>query len=98
MATEHMNQLTPKELDIYKRKYKSAYKQFDKYFLFIERSIQILKDHGYLGYILPSRFIKVDAGKNYASFYQKINIYLNLFLLVLIKYSRIKRLTLVCYF
>ncbi|EIG1887881.1 N-6 DNA methylase [Escherichia coli] len=68
MATEHMNQLTPKELDIYKRKYKSAYKQFDKYFLFIERSIQILKDHGYLGYILPSRFIKVDAGKKLRKF------------------------------
>lgn len=64
MATEHMNQLTPNELDIYKRKYKSAFKQFDKYFLFIERSMQVLKEHGYLGYILPSKFIKVGAGKN----------------------------------
>ncbi|MBG6030793.1 N-6 DNA methylase [Proteus hauseri] len=64
MATEHMNQFTSKELDIYKKKYKSAFKQFDKYFLFIERSMQILKEGGYLGYILPSKFIKVGAGKN----------------------------------
>ncbi len=64
MATEHMNQLTPKELDIYKKKYKSAFKQFDKYFLFVERSMQVLKEGGYLGYILPSKFIKVGAGKN----------------------------------
>lgn len=64
MATEHMKQLTSKELDIYKQKYISAYKQFDKYFLFIERAMQILKKGGYLGYILPSKFIKVGAGKN----------------------------------
>ncbi|MBD3842143.1 MAG: N-6 DNA methylase, partial [Campylobacterales bacterium] len=64
MATEHMKQLTPLELPIYKNKYKSAFKQFDKYFLFVERSLQLLKDNGYLGYILPSKFIKVGAGKN----------------------------------
>lgn len=64
MATEHMKQLTSKELDIYKGKYKSAFKQFDKYFLFVERSMQVLKEGGYLGYILPSKFIKVGAGKN----------------------------------
>lgn len=64
MATEHMIQLTSKEMEIYKKKYKSAFKQFDKYFLFIERSMQILKEGGYLGYILPSKFIKVGSGKN----------------------------------
>ncbi|MCF9047382.1 Eco57I restriction-modification methylase domain-containing protein [Acinetobacter nectaris] len=64
MATEHMKQITPLELPIYKKKYKSAFKQFDKYFLFVERSLQLLKDNGYLGYILPSKFIKVGAGKN----------------------------------
>lgn len=58
-----MKQLTPLELPIYKNKYKSAYKQFDKYFLFVERSMQLLKDNGYLGYILPSKFTKVGAGQ-----------------------------------
>ncbi|EIW7861924.1 N-6 DNA methylase [Vibrio parahaemolyticus] len=64
MATEHMNQLIPKEFEIYKKKYKSAFKQFDKYFLFVERSMQALKQNGFLGYILPSKFIKVGSGKN----------------------------------
>lgn len=64
MATEHMKQLTPTELSIYKKKYDVAFKQFDKYFLFIERSMYLLKENGYLGYILPSKFTKVGAGKN----------------------------------
>ena len=64
MATEHIKKITPYELPIYKKKYKSAFKQFDKYFLFVERSIQLLKKDGCLGYILPSKFTKVGAGKN----------------------------------
>jgi methylase of polypeptide subunit release factors len=43
MATEHMKQFTPAELPVYKKKYQSAYKQFDKYFLFVERAMQLLK-------------------------------------------------------
>ncbi|WP_374834719.1 Eco57I restriction-modification methylase domain-containing protein [Paenochrobactrum pullorum] len=64
MATEYMSQITPAELAVYKKKYKTAFMQFDKYFLFVERSMQLLKDGGYLGYILPSKFTKVTAGKN----------------------------------
>jgi hypothetical protein len=63
MATEHMQQITPAELTIYKKKFKSAHKQFDKYFLFVERSMQLLKEGGQLGYILPSKFTKVGAGQ-----------------------------------
>jgi len=63
MSTEHIKQLLPLEMPIYKREYVSAFKQFDKYFLFIERGFSLLKDNGYLGYIVPSKFIKVGAGK-----------------------------------
>lgn len=62
MATEDMKQLTPLELPIYKSNYDSAYKQFDKYFLFIERGLDLLKEGGYFGYIVPSKFVKVGAG------------------------------------
>ena len=62
LSTEHMNQLTPLELPIYKDSYESAFKQFDKYFLFIERGLSLLKKDGYLGYIVPSKFTKVGAG------------------------------------
>ena len=63
MATEHMKQFTPLELPLYKTYYQSSYKQFDKYFLFIERGLDLLKPNGLLGYIVPSKFIKVGAGK-----------------------------------
>lgn len=64
MATEDMKKLAPFELPIYKNKFIAAYKQFDKYFLFIERGLNLLKNNGYLGYIVPSKFTKVGAGKN----------------------------------
>lgn len=63
MATEHIKQFTPLELPLYKKHYSSSYKQFDKYFLFIERGLKLLKPKGYFGYIVPSKFTKVGAGK-----------------------------------
>lgn len=61
MKSEDMMQITPYELPIYKRKFQTAYKQFDKYYLFIEQSINLLKENGLLGYIVPSKFTKVGA-------------------------------------
>jgi hypothetical protein len=63
MATEDMKEFTPLELPLYKNKYSTAYKQFDKYFLFIERGYELLTVNGYLGYIIPSKFTKVGAAK-----------------------------------
>ena len=63
MKTEDMKNLTPAEHKIYPAKYKSAYKQYDKYFLFIERALQLLKEDGKLGYIVPSKFMKVGAAQ-----------------------------------
>lgn len=51
------------EFDIYKKKYRTAYKQFDKYFLFIERAIGLLKEEGLLCYIVPNKFFKIGSGK-----------------------------------
>ena len=63
MKTEDIKAFTPDEKKLYEKKnlYKSAYKQYDKYFLFIERALSLLKDDGYLGYIVPSKFMKVGA-------------------------------------
>ncbi len=61
MKSEDMKQITPLESPIYKQKFATAYKQFDKYYLFIEQSLELLKDNGLLGYIVPSKFAKVDA-------------------------------------
>jgi hypothetical protein len=63
MKSEDMKNITPLELPIYKDTYKSAYKQFDKYFLFIEKGMNLLKPTGLLSFIVPSKFTKVGAGK-----------------------------------
>nr|QJS05559.1 type IIS restriction enzyme Eco57I, adenine methyltransferase [Psychrobacter sp.] len=65
LTTEHMkHSILETEIEIYKTKYKTSYKQFDKYYLFIEKAIELLKDYGRLGYIVPSKFTRVDSGKN----------------------------------
>jgi hypothetical protein len=63
MKSEDMKNITPLELPLYKTNYISAYKQFDKYFLFLEQGLNLLADDGILGYIVPSKFTKVGAGK-----------------------------------
>ena len=42
MKTEDIKKITPEEKNIYENKYVSAYKQYDKYFLFVERSLSLL--------------------------------------------------------
>lgn len=62
--TEDMHSLVNEtEFGIYKSKYTSSYKQFDKYFLFVEKSLGILKDSGILCYIIPNKFYKIAAGQ-----------------------------------
>lgn len=63
MKSEDMKNITPLELPLYKDNFTSAYKQFDKYFLFLEQGLDLLTDDGILGYIVPSKFTKVGAGK-----------------------------------
>jgi hypothetical protein len=63
MKSEDMKNFTPLELPLYKTNFTSAYKQFDKYFLFVEQGINLLTTDGVLGYIIPSKFTKVGAGK-----------------------------------
>lgn len=63
MTTEDIKTFTPLEKPIFEDIYQSAYKQYDKYFLFIEQCINLLKENGYLGYIVPSKFLKVSSGK-----------------------------------
>jgi len=63
MKSEDMKNITPLELPLYKTNFISAYKQFDKYFLFIEQGMNLLTNDGVLGYIVPSKFTKVGAGK-----------------------------------
>lgn len=69
VTTEDMiGQLLKEEYDLYKSCYTSAYKQFDKYFIFIERAIERLKENGSLVYIIPNKFTKIESGKKLREF------------------------------
>ncbi len=64
VTIEDMLNLLPKEeVEVYKR-YQSAYEQFDKYYLFVERGIAKLKQGGFLCYIIPNKFSKIKSGEN----------------------------------
>lgn len=64
VSTEGMHALLPAvEFDVYKKRYLSSHKQFDKYFIFLERAIKKIKDNGYVCYIVPNKFFKVGAGE-----------------------------------
>jgi type I restriction-modification system DNA methylase subunit len=77
--SEDMKSSNKTEFDIYKRKFKTSNKQYDKYFLFIERSIELLKDNGYIGYIVPSKFTKVGSASELRSLLSS-NKYINRFI------------------
>ena len=62
--TEGMHALLPKaEVEVYKKKYKTSHKQFDKYFIFVEQAINKVKEDGYVCYIIPNKFFKIGAGE-----------------------------------
>ena len=64
VKTEDIHTLeTEEEFAIYKKKFKTAYKQFDKYFLFMEQALNLLKHNGLMCYIVPNKFYKIVAGQ-----------------------------------
>lgn len=70
MKTEDIKKFTPSEKKLYEKnnRYVSAHKQYDKYFLFVERAVHLLKENGCLGYIIPSKFMKVGAASSLRKF------------------------------
>lgn len=64
VKTEDMNVLYDNtETTIYKNKYRTAYKQFDKYYLFVEKAFNLLKSSGKICYIIPNKFYKIASGQ-----------------------------------
>lgn len=62
--TKGMHALLPiPEVEIYKKKYKTSHKQFDKYFIFIEQAVRKTGENGYICYIVPNKFFKIGAGE-----------------------------------
>ncbi len=64
VKTEDMHDLLHDvEFCIYKKNYRSAYKQFDQYFLFVERALSKINTEGRVCFIIPNKFYKIAAGQ-----------------------------------
>lgn len=63
VKTEDMKLATPHELAYYKSKYDTPFKQFDKYFVFIEKSVSKLIDGGWMGMVVPNKWMTLESGK-----------------------------------
>lgn len=80
VKTEDMiNLQDKKEVQAYKSKYYVAYKQFDKYFVFIQRAIDLVKDDGTVCYIVPNKFINNVSGEKIRELISE-NKYLKMFI------------------
>lgn len=56
------------EADFYKQYYHSANKgNYDIYVIFIEKGLNLLKNKGFMGYILPHKFLNTNYGENLRS-------------------------------
>ncbi|MGC4098965.1 MAG: Eco57I restriction-modification methylase domain-containing protein [Nitrospira sp.] len=64
VKTEEMKGKIPNELEYYKEKYNTPYKQFDKYFVFIERAISKMGVDAWIGMVVPNKWITIEAGRN----------------------------------
>ncbi|MCI6465224.1 MAG: Eco57I restriction-modification methylase domain-containing protein [Faecalicatena sp.] len=63
VKTEDIKKLhTRKEQKLYNQ-YQSAYRQYDKYFLFMEKALELIKESGYICYIVPNKWIRVESGE-----------------------------------
>ena len=51
-----------KQRTYYQKNYKSAYKKFDLYVLFLEKGLDLLKNNGKLTYIIPDSFLNHPYG------------------------------------
>ena len=74
MQTKDMKKFIPIQLEYFKKHYSSvANGQFDKYFIFIKKSLDLLQDSGDLGFIVAHKFMKIKAGEGLRSLLSQNN-------------------------
>lgn len=63
VKTEDIKKLhTNAEVAAYK-KYDSSYKQYDKYYLFIEKAMGLINENGLVCYIVPNKFLHTESAE-----------------------------------
>ncbi|RFP77248.1 hypothetical protein DY262_17990 [Hydrogenophaga borbori] len=61
VTTDDMRTANRREFDYYKAKYTSCHKQFDKYFVFIERALRALAPAGTVGLLVPNKWLTIES-------------------------------------
>lgn len=65
LKTEDMINHEKTEHRFYLKHYHTAYRQFDKYYLFIERALKkLLSLNGHLGFVVSNKFAHIESGKH----------------------------------
>jgi type I restriction-modification system DNA methylase subunit len=60
-----LQEWAPLEVEHYKRAYRAASKgNYDIYVVFVEKGLQLLNEHGKLGFILPHKFFNAQYGES----------------------------------
>jgi type II restriction/modification system DNA methylase subunit YeeA len=54
--------LGDKETDYFSNNFQSAFRNYDIYLLFVEKSLKLLRENGDVGFIIPSKFVNADYG------------------------------------
>lgn len=68
VKTEEMKGKTPEEFAYYKRRYLTPYKQFDKYFVFVEQAVSKLRDGAWAGMVVPNKWMTIESGQKLRAF------------------------------
>lgn len=61
VTTDDMRKANRHEFDYYKKKYSSSYRQFDKYFVFVERALNALATAGTVGLLVPNKWLTNES-------------------------------------
>lgn len=61
VTTDDMRKSNRYEFDYYKTKFNSCYRQFDKYFVFIERALAALAPNGAVGMLVPNKWLTIES-------------------------------------
>ena len=68
MKTEDMKKYIRHQWEFFKKYYSTAYKQYDLYYIFIEKCYGLLSKGGQMGFIVPHKFMKISAGEKLRGF------------------------------
>lgn len=63
-----VDSLDKTDKDYWKKVFKSTKGKYDLYYLFIERGVDLLKNNGSLGFIVPNKFCVAESGKELRNF------------------------------